>query len=173
MIIRKAFDMHNRPPCFWVPRGSLVGAFAPLFLTAIAAMGCSRQANDKWTRDRPATYPVTGTVNLQGRPIEAAKVQFSTQSAGREYVAFGYTDSSGRFRLRTFRDGDGAVEGDHRVTVEKITWSESKPAETPGGVVPPPKEISHLAARYREPESSGLTATVSAKGPNDIPLNLE
>jgi hypothetical protein len=112
-------------------------------------------------------------VSLQGRPIEAAKVQFSTQSAGREYVAFGYTDSSGRFRLRTFRDGDGAVEGDHRVMVEKITWSESKPAETLGDVLPPPKEISHLAARYREAESSGLTATVTAKGPNDILLNLE
>lgn len=165
--------MHNRPPCFWVPGGTSVCAFAALFLTAIAVIGCSRQANDKWTRARPATYPVTGTVSLQGRPIEAAKVQFSTQSAGREYVAFGYTDSSGRFRLRTFRDGDGAVEGDHRVMVEKITWSESKPAETLGDVLPPPKEISHLAARYREAESSGLTATVTAKGPNDILLNLE
>jgi hypothetical protein len=57
--------------------------------------------------------------------------------------------------------------------VEKITRSESKPAETPGGLVPPPKEISHLAARYRAAESSGRTATVTAKGPNDILLNLK
>jgi hypothetical protein len=55
----------------------------------------------------------------------------------------------------------------------RIARSIAPPQRFHGWVVQPPKEISHLAARYREPESSGLTATVSAKGPNDISLNLE
>jgi hypothetical protein len=68
---------------------------------------------------------VTGVVTYQGKPVEAAKVVFRTRHAdtSREYAAFGYTDSSGRYSLQTYKPGDGAVAGSQQVTVEKLTWS--------------------------------------------------
>ena len=102
---------------------------------------------------------------VDGRPVEGVKVQFErTADDGKLLVAFGYTDSSGRFRLRTFRDGDGAVAGDHVVLIEQITFEPiSKPANAE---LTPMREVSHLPERYRAAKSSGLTATVEPRGRN-------
>jgi len=138
-------------------------------LGAVAAGGgCAGRTEDKWTRARPATYAAGGTVLVDGRPMEGVKVQFERSSAGDgpSCVAFGYTDSRGRFRLRTFRDGDGAVAGDHVVLIERITFEPlSKPTNAE---VTPTREVSHLPERFRSPRTSGLTATVVPGGRNEF-----
>jgi len=136
--------------------------------------GCSRKRADRWTQARPPTYRVTGVVTYQGKPIEAAKVVFRTKLAdtNREYAAFGYTDSSGRYSLQTFDPGDGAVAGSHQVAVEKLTWVQPPPGSPD---VDPLKPIStsHLPDRYGSAATSGFTAEVTAKGPNTFTFALE
>lgn len=66
----------------------------------------------------PETFPVSGVVRLAGEPVAGAAVVF-TPDEGQQ--ATGTTDSSGRFELSTFRLGDGALPGSHRVTVAKTT----------------------------------------------------
>lgn len=147
-------------------------------LVAIMLVGCascSSAREDKWTRARPKTHPVRGRVEMRGRPVEAAKVVFLTRlpETNRDYSAFGYTDSRGMFALQTFRDGDGAVAGKHRVTIEKLTYEPPPVPQNNADVLPPPVEKSHLPGRYRSPDTSGLTAEVTAQGPNDFVFALD
>jgi hypothetical protein len=142
-------------------------------MVVLLTSGCSRPPEDKWTRARPPTFRVTGRLKVLGTSVEGAKVVFHTVSPvkGQDYSAFGYTDARGAFNLQTFRDGDGAVAGQHFVTVEKLTWEQPPPVE-PGDVSPPPVETSHLPKKYRSTKTSGLTAEVTEQGPNEFVFEL-
>ena len=141
-------------------------------LCAVVTAGCSRHFEDKWSRQWPARVPAGGTVTFEGRPIDGATVVFVTSREGRFYNAIGQTDSTGRFVLQTFRPRDGAVPGMHKVQIEKHTFSE-KPADLPAHANFTPVETSHLPKKYRNPETSGLTAEVSEKGPNEFTFSIE
>jgi hypothetical protein len=141
---------------------------------AVVSGGCSTKRQDRWTKARPATHRVSGVVTYQGKPVEAAKVVFRTKldDKNREYAAFGYTDSSGRYALQTFDPGDGAVAGSQQVAVEKLTWSQPK-ADSPGVDPLKPVSTSHLPDRYASAETSGFAVEVTAKGPNTFNFALE
>lgn len=64
---------------------------------------------------RPPTVAVAGRVVRGGSPVAGAAVTFAPLAGGRP--ATGVTDAEGRFRLTTFRAGDGAVLGEHVATV--------------------------------------------------------
>lgn len=57
--------------------------------------------------------PVTGMISLNGQPLRDVIVYFS--QPGGSHIASGKTDSTGRYRLSTMREGDGAEEGTHTV----------------------------------------------------------
>jgi len=61
---------------------------------------------------REPTYPVEGTVTLQGKPLSGGMIMFRPAKGP---VATGKLDEQGRFRLSTYGDGDGAVAGNHAV----------------------------------------------------------
>jgi hypothetical protein len=67
--------------------------------------------------DGPATYPVTGTVTLNGTPVEGVTVTFVPDGAGQSAV--GITDPSGKYALTTRAKDDGAVVGRYKVTMAK------------------------------------------------------
>lgn len=146
-----------------------------LIFGATLSVGCSSRSSDKWTAQRPETHPVTGRVDLNGRPADSAKVMFqiTAPATGRVYSAFGYTNSAGRFSLETFTADDGAVAGEHLVTIEKLTYEQPPAPTNEADLAPPPKEISHLPKRYRSSATSGLTATVTADSENFFIFSLE
>lgn len=74
----------------------------------------------------PPTVEVKGVVTLDAQPVEGAAVVF-TPSEGRP--ATGRTDAAGEFVLSTFKQGDGAVPGKHRVTVSKTSTKPSSAGE--------------------------------------------
>ena len=124
--------------------------------------------------DRPTTYPVTGIVRYNGQPLAGAYVTFESTGAEAQ-TAYGTTNEQGEFTLTTSESGDGAVPGPHRVIVQKL---EAAAAGTSGDVppggptAPPPKPKSLIPERYASVDSSGLTATVSADGDNEVVLEL-
>jgi hypothetical protein len=134
-------------------------------------VGCSRYVEDKWSRDWPTRFPTSGIVELDGAPLEGATVVFFTvreDKGNKPYTAVGVTDSTGRFSLKTFRPGDGAVAGAHSVMIEKTSGGvKTSPEEAT------PKVVSHLPSRYARQETSGLTAEVTENGPNDFAFRLE
>lgn len=128
--------------------------------------------------DRPKTHPVTGTVLLDGAPVEGAQVAFNPEGVDAE-GAFGRTDAEGRYELTTFDSGDGAVAGNYVVTIMKFDAPPSTEAASEEEYVPPevsgarpsaPKNL--LPAQYSDRAKSGLTATVAAEGENTFDFNL-
>ncbi|QDU61137.1 hypothetical protein Pan216_19910 [Planctomycetes bacterium Pan216] len=103
--------------------------------------------------DLPKTIPVTGIVTYKGEPVDEASVSFIPKS-GRP--ATGTTNNLGEFELTTFRQNDGALVGEHQVTIEKMVpkmGSEKDPYAELDSVLP---------VRYTKPGDSGLVANVSS-----------
>jgi hypothetical protein len=134
-----------------------------LLTLSICAAGCGSSAQS----DRPATYPVSGTVTMNGQPVADANVNFQLADGSRS--ASGVTNSQGRFELTTFAAGDGALPGEYLVAItqfEKPPKGAGVPDDHPdynptlGDFVP----RNLLPEKYANPQTSGLTATVSESG---------
>jgi hypothetical protein len=82
-------------------------------LAVLAVTGCDEA---KFT-----LAPVHGTVTLDGQPLKQGKVMFAPIRSGSDLEAgkpaFGLILPDGSFELSTYSQGDGAVVGDHWVTV--------------------------------------------------------
>lgn len=135
--------------------------------------GCARAPADRWTNQRPPTHRLGGTVTLAGAPVEGATVVF--EAVDQPLAAVGRTDGLGRFALRTFEAGDGAIAGRHRVRIEKL--SEPPPALGPDGGPPPAAipaaPVSQLPTRYTAFETSGFEAVVDPAGRNEFAFAME
>ena len=70
-------------------------------------------------------------------------------------------DENGRFRMGTNRAADGAYVGKHKVVIARSEVSVDRP--TP----------RVLPEKYESFETSNLTATVEARGDNEIALKVE
>jgi hypothetical protein len=92
--------------------------------------------------------PVHGRLTVKQRPLAGAKVMFAPiakddQSAAGK-PAVGLTDSEGSFTLTTYSDGDGAVVGEHWITVfapEAAAPNESAPGD-PASTEPKYKRLT-------------------------------
>ena len=152
--------------------------FLGLLILALVSTGCG-----------PAKLPVvriTGKVTFEGKPVEGASVIFSPMdSEGR--LASGLTDAKGEFLVLT----QGAVKtgvlpGHYRIAVFKYTLvdarnnpvvlsGESEPFDpskrTPGSSARPVPKLA-LPDKYKNAETSGLTAEVTKRGPNVFAFDL-
>ncbi|MFO0429627.1 MAG: carboxypeptidase-like regulatory domain-containing protein [Planctomyces sp.] len=140
-----------------------------IFVTGLS--GCSGET-DQWKLSRPPVYKVSGTVNLSGKPLEGAVVLFHSPDG--KHSANGRTDSNGRFVLTTFEEADGATEGQHKVTITKTEYVKTPTAyDSPDepSVALLPKQL--LPVKISKPDTTDLTATVTAAGPNDTTFDLK
>lgn len=91
--------------------------FPALRKSAIAALcfltGCSHSPYD--------LAPVDGSVTIDGRPVTEAKVMFAPIAQGGDCnagkPAFGWLGGDGCFELTTYDENDGAIVGEHWVTI--------------------------------------------------------
>jgi len=112
---------------------------------------------------RPSeTVPVTGAVTMNGQPVNQAEVIF-TPAKGR--VASGVTDDGGKFALSTNKAGDGAVPGEHVVSIGEY-YPPGKPPPMSGG--PPPR----VPRKYTDMTQTSLRAKVERGKTNDFKFEL-
>jgi hypothetical protein len=137
-----------------------------LFVSSGLLSGCggSQDAN------RPDRVPASGVVLYKGDPVEGATVVFAPQD--HSHSAAARTGPDGRFQLRTFQPGDGAVPGNFKVTVTKIEVSSQGPPASDDEERPEPQQKWLLPQNYGSAESSGLTAPVTADGTNEFTFEL-
>ena len=126
--------------------------FAAFVLLAGAIIGCGNSDLGS----------VNGTVRLGGQPLENALVTFTPVAGGRP--AAGKTDSSGYYELVFSRDDEGALIGEHTVSIS--TMGEKVAADGESSELIPEK----VPAKYNV--NTELKKTVEG-GSNTIDFDLE
>ena len=135
----------------------------------------------------PPTYPVSGTVMQEGKPLAGATVVFvPAEGAVGQEAATGVTDAEGRFKLTTYSADDGANAGDYQIKVSKfdgkaptkeeqesyISYEEEQKMQFAADEKPTPPSKNLLKAKYANEATSGFTFSVK-KGPNTADLKLD
>jgi hypothetical protein len=136
--------------------------------TMVVLCGCSGS--------KLATVKVSGTVTLDGVPLDDATVTFTPKTEGQGHPAYGITDTNGRYQLQTFLGAvnAGTTPGDYLVSVTKREKSggEGVSGSPSSGTGPPPPPKSLIPEKYGKTETSELTATVENKKNNVIDFDL-
>jgi hypothetical protein len=150
-----------------------------LAVVALPILGCSGRRSDKWRDGLPPAFPSVGTVTYRGKPLAEATVVFLAEVPGknRSLAAVANTDSEGRFLLRTYRDGDGAIAGQHQVMIRKsiAVSPDGKPLvpNEQGDILDVPTEKHLIPEKYASTDTSGLSAEVVPKRRNEFMFALE
>jgi len=149
--------------------GFVLAAFVGVVVGITVLIGCGPS--------RPETVPVTGSVTLDGKPVDNAAVAFFPEGGG--LPARGMTDGSGKFTLMTFVAGDGALPGNHRVSVTKSETLAAPAVAAPGETLETPTDggaaenVKHLLPiQYSSPSTSQLTTEVK-RGMGPVVLGLK
>lgn len=135
-------------------------------LAAVSILGCDSGP----TGDIVPTAPASGTLTLNGVPLEYYQVSFFPED---NRPAIGITDAEGKFTLGTNSENDGAVVGTHRIAVTYV----GKPSDNPDeGIMeftapPPPKH--KIPGKYNSPDSSELSLEIPKGGTTDLVLDLK
>lgn len=122
-------------------------------LALVSLAGCGES--------NPPTFPVSGTVTLDGKPVEGAAVLFIPFD-GTGQAASARSDASGNYKLTTFTADDGAMAGNYKIKVTKFDTPDGgmspygAPAETPPASSGPAKKMTEEEERARM--EAGYTA---------------
>src|SRR5262249_38317401 len=120
----------RRPWCAW----------AFVFLLFLGAGGCG---------GGPTLYPVSGKVSYKdGKPVTAGLGIF--EPAGQKISARGEIQSDGSFQLGTYKNNDGALEGEYKVLIAPPPLPEEGKPRRPA-----------IHAKYQSLESTPLKFTVT------------
>jgi Carboxypeptidase regulatory-like domain len=152
-------------------------ALSTLVTVGIVLTGCSNSS-------RPPTYPVTGTVTLQGKPVAGAAITF-VPTGNEGEAASAITDSEGKYALTTWEAGDGARPGEYRVKVSKQEQQTVDPSKMVQNLSieeeqkiyveskrPPPPAKSLIPSKFENEQTSGLIHQVEEK-PTAFDIKIE
>ena len=110
------------------------------------------------------TYPAGGSVTLaDGTPLAGGVVEFQSRDDQLAPTARATIQADGTFQLSTFKEGDGAFEGEHGVIVfppppKRIrAWEHDMLQQRSAPEVP----TLQFDPRYQRYESSGLSYSVT------------
>jgi len=138
-----------------LPSGSKVFFVVAL---CIPTIGCQKN------EERVTTFTVSGKVLKSGSPINYATVIFHPVDAADTTTAKprGVTTPDGTFLLTTYDGNDGAPAGAYQVTIQQ--WLTEKPEEGPK---------NQLKAKYSDPKTSQLTATISVGDNSPLTFSVD
>ena len=106
---------------------------------------------------------VEGVVTLDGTPVQGAYVRFFPET-GRG--SSGKTDKEGHYELRYTRSEDGAIIGNHKVTITTEVGGDNYGIEDASE-----SQTVSVPKKYLDPKKTELTATVES-GKNNINFDL-
>jgi len=133
---------------------------ATMLILAVAfALGCQDS--------QLKTYPIEGKVLFaDGSPVKLGTIECLSETHGVQ--ATGTINRDGTFRLKTYRDNDGAVEGFHKCVIVQFVQAEDVPNYKPS-------TLGVINKRHGSYATSGLSIQVEpdkAKNQN-IVLQVE
>ena len=162
--------------------GCKAGARGGLIVLGIACLASMVGCGGEVTDSRPR-YPASGTVLLEGAPVDGAVVAFVLQEGNGTAVAM--TDEFGKFQLNLPPGKKGIPAGKYKISVRKTSASapevkepttfEEMEKQHKAGIKPAPAAPPKLGvpARYGDPATSDLTEEVIPGETNDFTLELK
>jgi hypothetical protein len=148
----------------------------PMMLGLVMAipMGCGPSGGP-----RPPMGKVSGKVSYKGAPVPRGTISFSPvrgEKGNQSSIgAVGTIGSDGTFELTTFNTGDGAVVGQHTVTIS--VQDDGAPAlknmpSNPLESVKVAQQQNLIPKIYTDPDKTPLKYTVEP-GTNNFDINLK
>lgn len=131
---------------------------------AVLVAGCSRS---EFKDLKQPTFPVSGEVRLDGKPLVGATIVFKPVDASKfkwREQPQAKSDAEGKFAVFTYASGDGAPSGDYRVAIAVLGASDDEGSDQ----VRRDPAAARLPARYGDAATSGVTAKVEPK-PTTLP----
>jgi hypothetical protein len=144
---------------FW---SAIVGT-ASVIAISVSLVGCS---DGGVVVEKLPVFPVEGQVKFNGKATPGAQVALhpvGISKPGEKPSARATVQPDGTFKITTYDSGDGAPEGEYKVTVE---W---RPLVQSGGDWH--QGPNTLPAKYASPTTTDLKANVVA-GSNTLPLEI-
>jgi hypothetical protein len=117
------------------------------------------------------TAEVTGTVTYDGKPLQSGTIILETSGAR---PAVGKIVDGQIVEVTTYKPGDGAPLGEHKVAIQSVAAASSAETKNPGDKI----STDYMTAKplippiYGDPATSGLTATISS-GKNELKFDLK
>jgi hypothetical protein len=133
-------------------------------LVVVGLLGLSAAGPAGCGSDRPKTAVVKGKVTFNGKPVPHGTVLFVPVTPGTS--ATGEIGPDGTYSLTTFKKGDGALLGKHKVVV--VAMDEKPGAPPVEGYLPPPI----VPDKYSSPGTTDLEAEVR-EGENKMDFDLK
>jgi hypothetical protein len=128
---------------------------------AVMASACALLAGCGGGTSEPKAVPASGTANDNGKPIEKGTIHFVPEK-GRS--ASGPIEN-GKFTLTTYEAGDGAVVGQHKVSLEVTQEYKDREGDT--------ATKSIIAKKYADHETSKIVVDVPPGGKTDIVVDVK
>ena len=132
----------------------------------LATGGCGKPSH------RKPVFPVSGTAQFHGEPMEGARLGFHRLYGDDERAISptGRVESDGSYTLTTYLKGDGAPAGEYAVTIywpgDRKTTPNQDPTDEDDGLPP-----DRLRRAYAMVKSTALRATVREEA-NTIDFHL-
>jgi len=121
--------------------------------------GCSEEQRGG---PREETSPITGIILVDGKPVGDLQVKAipeNPKGVNETFIIAGFTDPEGKFSLGTYEAGDGAPEGDYKLT---FMWGQRSLMS--GGYGAPDK----LKKKYLDPKKSEHSVKVLKGKPSEM-----
>lgn len=140
----------------------------------LVSLGCAPAGDDG-----PPRVPATVTISHNGTPVEGANVTFVPKGEGE--AAYGITDASGKAKLSTKGEDDGAIPGEYQVMVRKtetkgpdVKIDSEETGAMPAGADAMKQAVTRnlLPEKYSAIGTTDLEATVSEGGENNFSFDL-
>jgi len=118
----------------------------------------------------PPLYPCEVIITKNGVPLEGASVQFNSSDA--RWPPAGTTDAQGVAVINTLSH-PGAPEGEYKVLVSKYELPPPIADGASGGSGDAPSAKLLLHQKFRSPETTPHSCTVTKGGPNRFEFSVE
>ncbi len=144
----------QEPPMTTIRLRPLCDKPARRFVTMVLCLAFGSAAGGCGER-LPEVVPVSGTVTWQGEPLTDGTVVLHPKGAAEELPrrpATGSLDDAGRYRVSTFRTGDGALPGEYYVLVHSYL---SEPSDAADDDTLVPEYVWRIPAHHGNPEQCG------------------
>jgi hypothetical protein len=140
-------------------RTSLVTTIARLIIIGctLVLIGC--------TNSKPKPVPVSGSLTVGKKEADGALIRLWPENESKDGIRpLGYVQADGTFKLTSFQEGDGAIPGKYKVTVE---WRPKKKSTME------PDGPDRLKGRYADPKSTKLEVMIHATETKLDPIQLD